>query len=301
MTRELPDFAVVKANVFTGAAEPAAAELVARLNAEVTEFDVDRAMPTYSNIMPRGWNKGTAVAWLAERLGVGLDDVVVFGDADNDLPMLRAVPNSVTVAGASPEVAAVSRWHIGACEDDAVAAAIEGARGGGVAVFRVVSAGGPCAPVILPTVRPPEMTGTYGWRMWTPYTEPMSEPADSPRVLVVEDDAALSEVVCTFLGDEGYVCVPAFSGTEALLLAERAGEKNQPLDLVILDLMLPGLPGDELVGRLRTAGVTAPVIVTSATLRRDRPREPAAPGCERLSGQALRPGRAARTRGGPAA
>ena len=86
----------------------------------------------------------------------------------------------------------------------------------------------------------------------------------SPRVLVVEDDAALSEVVCTFLGDEGYVCAPAFSGTEALLLAERAAEKNQPIDLVILDLMLPGIPGEELIGRLRAAGVDAPVIVTSA-------------------------------------
>ena len=87
---------------------------------------------------------------------------------------------------------------------------------------------------------------------------------DSPRVLVVEDDSALSEVVCTFLGDEGYACVPAFSGTEALLLAERAGEKNQPFDLVILDLMLPGVPGEGLIGRLRAAGVDAPVIVTSA-------------------------------------
>ena len=92
----------------------------------------------------------------------------------------------------------------------------------------------------------------------------MKTPANSPRVLVVEDDAALSEVVCTFLGDEGYTCVPAFSGTEALLLAERAGEKNQPFDLVILDLMLPGVPGEELIGRLRAAGVAAPVIVTSA-------------------------------------
>lgn len=96
----------------------------------------------------------------------------------------------------------------------------------------------------------------------------MSDFADStrPRVLVVEDDAALSEVVCTFLGDEGYACVPAFSGTEALLLAERSGrgEKNLPFDLVILDLMLPGVPGEELIGRLRAAGVGAPVIVTSA-------------------------------------
>lgn len=87
---------------------------------------------------------------------------------------------------------------------------------------------------------------------------------DTFRVLVVEDDAALSEVVCTFLGDEGYACAPAFSGTEALLLADRAGEKNEPFDLVILDLMLPGVPGEELIGRLRSAGVGAPVIVTSA-------------------------------------
>lgn len=93
-----------------------------------------------------------------------------------------------------------------------------------------------------------------------------SADSDKPRVLVVEDDAALSEVVCTFLGDEGYACTPAFSGTEALLLAGRtgAGEKNLPFDLVILDLMLPGVSGEELIGRLRTAGMAAPVIVTSA-------------------------------------
>lgn len=121
----LPDFAVVKANVFFGGDEAGMAELVARLNAEVGALDVDRAMPTYSNIMPRGWNKGAAVRWLADHMGVGLDEVVVFGDADNDLPMFAAVPNSVAVSGASPEAAAAACWHIGACEDDAVAAAIE--------------------------------------------------------------------------------------------------------------------------------------------------------------------------------
>ena len=84
----------------------------------------------------------------------------------------------------------------------------------------------------------------------------MDTRANIPRVLVVEDDAALSEVVCTFLGDEGNACMPAFSGTEALLLAERAGEKNEPFDLVILDLMLPGLPGEELIGHLRAGGET---------------------------------------------
>lgn len=92
----------------------------------------------------------------------------------------------------------------------------------------------------------------------------MKTDPDTFRVLVVEDDAALSEVVCAFLGGEGYACTPAFSGTEALLLAERAGEKNLRFDLVILDLMLPGMPGEELIGRLRASGVGAPVIVTSA-------------------------------------
>ena len=125
VTEGLPDFDVVKANVFVGTCADDAARLVARLNAEVTELDVDRALPTYSNVQPRGWNKGAAVRWLAERLGVGLDEVVVFGDADNDLPMLTAVPNSVAVAGATPEAVATARWHVGACEDDAVAAAIE--------------------------------------------------------------------------------------------------------------------------------------------------------------------------------
>lgn len=124
VTGRLSDFPVVKANVWAGS-EQDATRLVARLNAEVPELDVDRAMPAYSNVMPHGWNKGTAVAWLAERLGIGLDEVVVFGDADNDLPMFAAVPNSVAVAAATSEAAAAARWHIGACEDDAVAAAIE--------------------------------------------------------------------------------------------------------------------------------------------------------------------------------
>lgn len=124
VTRALPDFPVVKANVWA-ASEADAARLVERLNTEVEALDVDRAMPTYSNIMPRGWNKGTAVTWLADRLGIGLDEVVVFGDADNDLPMFSAVPNSVAVSGATSPAAAAARWHVGACEDDAVAAAIE--------------------------------------------------------------------------------------------------------------------------------------------------------------------------------
>ena len=81
--------------------------------------------------MPSGWNKGAAVLWLADYLGVASQDVFVFGDAENDLSMLRAVENSVAVANATPEAAAAARWHIGACEDFAVADAVEALASGG--------------------------------------------------------------------------------------------------------------------------------------------------------------------------
>lgn len=122
---EVPDFDVVKANVFVGTTPDAAADFVARANEVAPELDVDRALPLFSNVMPHGWNKGAAIAWLCGRLGIGLDEVVVFGDADNDLTMFSVVPNSVAVAGATPEAAEAARWHIGRCEDDAVAGAIE--------------------------------------------------------------------------------------------------------------------------------------------------------------------------------
>ncbi|HJH42217.1 MAG TPA: response regulator transcription factor [Rubneribacter badeniensis] len=77
-------------------------------------------------------------------------------------------------------------------------------------------------------------------------------------MLVVEDDAAISDVTCSFLAQEGYACTPVFSGTEARLVlgAHR-------FDLVICDLMLPGLPGEDVVALVRAQGAT-PVIVTSA-------------------------------------
>ena len=48
----------------------------------------------------------------------------MFGDSDNDLPMIDAVFNSVAVANANEAVTAAARWHIGAAADDAVAEAL---------------------------------------------------------------------------------------------------------------------------------------------------------------------------------
>lgn len=78
------------------------------------------------------------------------------------------------------------------------------------------------------------------------------------HILVVEDDPSINQLLCTIASDAGYDCRPAFSGSEAALLAEQYS-----YDLILLDLMLPGLTGEELIARLRK-GKTMPIIVLSA-------------------------------------
>lgn len=101
-------------------------ELRDLLSAEVPELDFMLPSPdaTVIDITPKGYGKGSAVRIMAEALGVALDEVAVFGDADNDISMLEAVPNSVAVANASERAAAVSRWHIADALEDSVAKAM---------------------------------------------------------------------------------------------------------------------------------------------------------------------------------
>ena len=61
---------------------------------------------------------------LVDELGISRDEVAVFGDSENDLSMIVAVPNSVAVANADEQVTAAARWHIGASADDAAADAL---------------------------------------------------------------------------------------------------------------------------------------------------------------------------------
>ena len=78
------------------------------------------------------------------------------------------------------------------------------------------------------------------------------------KILIVEDDSKINEMIATSLTTAGYSCVSAFSGTEAKLLL-----KDTSFDLMILDLMLPGMTGESLLGELRKDS-KMPVIVLSA-------------------------------------
>lgn len=74
-------------------------------------------------------------------------------------------------------------------------------------------------------------------------------------IAVIEDDPVIGDMLQEVLQKEGYRVERAYSGTEAVYLLERC----RP-DLVLLDLMLPGLSGEELLARMRGT----PVIVVSA-------------------------------------
>ena len=78
------------------------------------------------------------------------------------------------------------------------------------------------------------------------------------HILVVEDDQDINRLLCRILTDAGYDVRPAFSGSEAVLWAEQ-----YDYDLVLLDLMLPGITGEEFIARMRKKR-TMPIIVLSA-------------------------------------
>ncbi|GAA2072001.1 response regulator transcription factor [Pseudolysinimonas kribbensis] len=78
------------------------------------------------------------------------------------------------------------------------------------------------------------------------------------RILIVEDELSLSEPLSFLLRREGYETDTAADGPEALAAFDRAGA-----DLVLLDLMLPGLPGTEVCRELRTRS-SVPIIMLTA-------------------------------------
>ena len=78
------------------------------------------------------------------------------------------------------------------------------------------------------------------------------------RILVVEDDTAISELICMNLEVTGYEVVPVLDGNEV----EGTLEIEEDFDLALLDIMLPGKDGFELLGVMKKYGI--PVIYITA-------------------------------------
>ena len=78
------------------------------------------------------------------------------------------------------------------------------------------------------------------------------------KILIVEDDANINNMVCEALTKYGFECTQSFSGTEGLL-----NFKAAEFDLAVLDLMMPGMTGEELTSKIRETS-KIPIIITSA-------------------------------------
>ncbi|MDT8369426.1 MAG: response regulator transcription factor [Longimicrobiales bacterium] len=79
------------------------------------------------------------------------------------------------------------------------------------------------------------------------------------RVLVVDDQPDVVRVIVRGLSQSGHIVTPAYSGEEGLETATTTS-----FDVIVLDVMLPGLDGFEVARRLRDRGVTTPILMLTA-------------------------------------
>ena len=79
-------------------------------------------------------------------------------------------------------------------------------------------------------------------------------------ILIVEDDNDIHNLIKEILEKEHYKIIDAYSGTEAIMLLEK-----EEVDLILLDLMLPGLNGEDIIEKVKTV----PIIVISAKISPD--------------------------------
>ena len=88
------------------------------------------------------------------------------------------------------------------------------------------------------------------------------------QILVVEDDTNTRKLMTAVLKENGFYPIPAGNGMEALNLLD-----NHHIDLVLLDIMMPGMAGYELTKRLRESNYSLPILmVTAKQLPEDKHR-----------------------------
>jgi CheY-like chemotaxis protein len=83
---------------------------------------------------------------------------------------------------------------------------------------------------------------------------------DKKKVLVVEDDNGIRMAICSILERQGYQVNAVVDGVEALNQVEKA-------DVVLLDIFLPKITGDEFLRRIRSKGNMVPVVLMSAAMQ----------------------------------
>jgi heavy metal response regulator len=79
------------------------------------------------------------------------------------------------------------------------------------------------------------------------------------RILIVEDEKSLADIIKKGLEEEDYSVDVAYNGEDGLFMAQ-----NEPSDIIILDIMLPIIDGMTILRRIRKAGVKTPILMLTA-------------------------------------
>jgi Cof subfamily protein (haloacid dehalogenase superfamily) len=87
--------------------------------------EVTVSHPEFLEFLAPGVSKGRAVAWLARRLGIPLEQTLAMGDQYNDLEMIEAVGHGVAMPSAAPPIRAVARYVAPPVEEEGAAGVIE--------------------------------------------------------------------------------------------------------------------------------------------------------------------------------
>jgi|ERR1700677_419273 CheY-like chemotaxis protein len=91
-------------------------------------------------------------------------------------------------------------------------------------------------------------------------------PHSKKRILIVDDDPSIRHMLRRILIDEGYDTEAAANGREGLNIAQK-----NAVDLVLLDLKMPGMTGQETLAQLAASHPGLPVIIISAFTRAESP------------------------------
>lgn len=88
------------------------------------------------------------------------------------------------------------------------------------------------------------------------------------KILVVDDEKLVRRMIARVLESEGMSIVEASNGLDAVQMA-----KAQPFDLIILDIIMEGIDGFQVIHQLRSEGMLTPVFILSGRLKRTSGRQ----------------------------
>lgn len=88
-------------------------------------FDYLKSGPCILDLAPHGVSKASALGTICRELGITRDEILYLGDSDNDLAMMRAIPNSICMGNATDGAYEAARWCTGPTNADAVAVILE--------------------------------------------------------------------------------------------------------------------------------------------------------------------------------